>query len=875
MTALVRCPECGTQLPANAPEGLCPKCVLGGALQRADAPFTSPTQPLPSPASGGFVPPTPQELALLFPQFEILELLGRGGMGAVYKARQPSLDRLVAIKILPAEIVGDPSFADRFQREARAMAKLSHPHIIAVHEIGVSGGLTYVVMEYIEGVNLREAIRGKRLEPHEALAIIPQICEALQYAHDEGVVHRDIKPENILLDKRGRVKIADFGLAKIIAADPHDHTLTGTHQVIGTMRYMAPEQLQGSRHVDHRADIYSLGVVFYELLTGEIPMGRFPPPSKRAAVDVRLDDVVLRALEREPEERYQHASEVKTDVEAISHSEPRRRQVASDRPASSVTLNSRIMPRDGIDWMLMLISTPLIVGLYILLPGVVSYFAMEAMGEQEHRAVQMSVVLALSMFFLAFAVFGLGSIHSATLGQRGISFHRYGGRSTLVPWSDITSIREVPRSDVLWRVAVWPGIPPRGSIMGMSAKHYYRVDGYHGCWYFCPCDVEQFLDAVERYSEGREAVETPSGTFVPPRKPLAASPLAQPRSSGVGWVIGVLALVLVMPCCVVGLLAVAIALMLPIVRTERATQVVQEAAKEGLPYDALIGDYSRVRSAIARGEDVNQKDKDGNTPLIYAASRGYTNIVRELVDAKAMVDDRDPEGKTALMHASMKSQLPTVNLLLGAGADVNARDQSDRTALDWAVATDRRAVIEELRKRGAETTGPYLAHDVHRYMASGDYSVALVELEAALKLRNIVGSWMYQIGDWRYDFSDPNVYLHAMAFECSQKLGDEEKAKEHIAKVAMNKAKGEIPLYYGLKLSPQAKATGEMDWDNYTKATFWLTDEALAASTADWKKPLELKYEHAIVATEHAGGITSRGESKKSGTVQGIVRPMP
>jgi serine/threonine-protein kinase len=200
-------------------------------------------------------------LAGLFPQLELLELIGKGGMGAVYKARQPGLDRFVAIKILPPEVGRDPAFAERFTREARAMAKLSHPNVVSIFDFGQSGGLFYFVMEYIDGANLRQTIQTGKLQPAEALAIVPQICDALQYAHDEGIVHRDIKPENILLDKRGRVKIADFGLSKLVhAGSKHDVSLTGTEQIMGTVRYMAPEQMMGTRFVDHRADIYSLGV---------------------------------------------------------------------------------------------------------------------------------------------------------------------------------------------------------------------------------------------------------------------------------------------------------------------------------------------------------------------------------------------------------------------------------------------------------------------------------------------------------------------------------------------------------------------------------------------------------------------------------------
>jgi serine/threonine protein kinase len=343
MTERVLCSRCNSEIPPGSPAGLCPKCLVlaGFESQPADDPKRlQPTQPSPTPGSSGFIPPTVEELAAQFPQLEILELLGRGGMGAVYKARQKQLDRIVAIKVLPPEVGADPAFAERFTREARALARLSHPNIVAVYDFGrtfsrhsptvsepakgagsanvdAHDSLFYFVMEYVDGVNLRQAIRSGGMSPKEALAIVPQICDALQFAHEEGVVHRDIKPENILVDKRGRVKIADFGLAKLLGQAPGDVALTATQQVMGTLRYMAPEQIEGTKAVDHRADIYSLGVVFYELLTGELPIGRFAPPSKRVEIDVRLDEVVLRALEKQPEQRYQHASEVKTAVEDI------------------------------------------------------------------------------------------------------------------------------------------------------------------------------------------------------------------------------------------------------------------------------------------------------------------------------------------------------------------------------------------------------------------------------------------------------------------------------------------------------------------------------------------------------------------------------
>jgi serine/threonine protein kinase len=297
----------------------CPGCLLKMAAEDKDSAAEKSLSPtLPSSSAQKFTPPTPQELARLFPKLEIQALIGSGGMGAVYKARQPELDRLVAVKILPQVPENAAAYEQRFIREARALAKLNHPNIVTVFDFGKSQGLFYFVMEYVDGITLREAINGGRLAAKDTLAIVSQLCDSLQFAHDEGIVHRDIKPENILIDQRGRVKVADFGLAKLVGSDSPSENLTGTHQVMGTMRYMAPEQMGATKAVDHRADIYSLGVVFYELLTGELPLGWFAPPSKKVAVDVRLDEVVLRTLESEPDRRYQQASELKTAVTSIS-----------------------------------------------------------------------------------------------------------------------------------------------------------------------------------------------------------------------------------------------------------------------------------------------------------------------------------------------------------------------------------------------------------------------------------------------------------------------------------------------------------------------------------------------------------------------------
>jgi serine/threonine protein kinase len=340
------CPSCHKPLPPDVPLGLCPECLIKAGVGTEAGGTPGPT----------FVPAPVEEIAKLFPQLEIIGFIGKGGMGAVYKARQPSLDRFVALKILPPTSASDPGFAERFNREARALARLNHPNIVMVHDFGRAGALHYLLMEFVDGGNLRQVEAAGRLAPEQALAIVPQICDALQYAHNEGIVHRDIKPENILLDKKGRVKITDFGIAKILGLTVEKEPLTGARDVMGTPHYMAPEQVEKPRTVDHRADIYSLGVVFYEMLTGELPLGKFAPPSRKVQVDVRLDEVVLHALEKEPELRYQQASQVKTAVENIATKGPGSSaegatgtspQQAENRPAADAeALASEILARD-------------------------------------------------------------------------------------------------------------------------------------------------------------------------------------------------------------------------------------------------------------------------------------------------------------------------------------------------------------------------------------------------------------------------------------------------------------------------------------------------------------------------------------------------
>jgi uncharacterized protein YndB with AHSA1/START domain/predicted Ser/Thr protein kinase len=270
-------------------------------------------------AQGGFALPSLAELAQRLPNLEVLELLGSGGMGIVYKGRQPLLDRLVAIKVIRPDLETDGAFQERFLREGRALAKLRHPFIVTVFDVHRAGDLYCLVMEYVEGSSLRQLLQegNGSITERRTLDYVPQITEALQHAHEAGVVHRDIKPENVLVDTRGRIRLVDFGLATLFGptapARAHDDDC-----VAGTLRYMAPEQISMPESVDHRADIYATGVVFYEMLSHEVPGQDRVPPSKKAGTDPRIDPIVMRAIEKDRDLRYQEARLMHLDLISLA-----------------------------------------------------------------------------------------------------------------------------------------------------------------------------------------------------------------------------------------------------------------------------------------------------------------------------------------------------------------------------------------------------------------------------------------------------------------------------------------------------------------------------------------------------------------------------
>ena len=296
--------------------------------------------PLTQSASRKWLPPSLEQLQAELPQYEITAFIAQGGMGAVYKGSQTALQRPVAIKVLPPENDdGDRQFAQRFKREAQSLALLSHPNIVAVFDASETAtGLLYIVMEFIEGTDLAQVIASEGLvAPRRAVEIICAVCEALAFAHEEGIVHRDIKPSNIMIDRKGRVKVADFGLAKNAAQDGGD--LTRSDMALGTLDFVAPEALVPGSKVDGRADLYAVGVMLYQMLTGNIPRGRFALPSGIVPqVNKGFDAIVDKAMQADPEKRYATATELETAVKIITQGAPP--TIPSPSDANAPALNA-------------------------------------------------------------------------------------------------------------------------------------------------------------------------------------------------------------------------------------------------------------------------------------------------------------------------------------------------------------------------------------------------------------------------------------------------------------------------------------------------------------------------------------------------------
>ncbi len=332
--------------PVLSPPAMSPRIetrVLAKVPGDDDPATTNPGRPAKKPDAPRAKEAEPVDVPPRIPGYTATELIGKGAMGRVYRATHTASGRAAAIKILAPELAARPDFIARFEREGAAMRAVAHPGVVVVLDQGAAlqpdgNEAHYICMEFIDGQvlrkNLETAGRGQALAPKQALRFARKIVQALGAAHARGVIHRDLKPENILVlgpDGAERLVLVDFGLAGILDEenDPHPN-LTKSRMTMGTVNYMAPEQRTDAKRVDQRADLYAAGVIFYELLTGDLPLGRFALPTERGApVPLSVDRCIVRALARNPDERYQYAGQLDKDLAQI--------EAEIDRDAPSVS----------------------------------------------------------------------------------------------------------------------------------------------------------------------------------------------------------------------------------------------------------------------------------------------------------------------------------------------------------------------------------------------------------------------------------------------------------------------------------------------------------------------------------------------------------
>ena len=307
MTSQTLCEQCGSERDVNSGGlgGLCPSCMLAQS-------FPELAKDLPTARKSTFYPPSVDEVARIFEGLEIFDIVGQGGMSAVYKAKQPHLDRVVALKLLVQDA---RATATGIQREATTLAQLKHTNVVGLHDAGKTERWDYLIMEFVDGPNLRQLIGESPLSNADVIRIVTDICRAVQYAHDRGILHRDIKPENILIDSDGHAKIADFGIA---TPDHVEHSsLESDSHVPGTPAYLAPEQLRTPHNIDHRADLYALGIVVYEMLFGKLPQKPLEA-SFGIAKGTRIEatEVLRRVLSEDRNERHGSATDLLSELTA-------------------------------------------------------------------------------------------------------------------------------------------------------------------------------------------------------------------------------------------------------------------------------------------------------------------------------------------------------------------------------------------------------------------------------------------------------------------------------------------------------------------------------------------------------------------------------
>lgn len=314
----ILCPGCQTSIPSSEQD---PRATCGGCGLEIDL---SQVGTFPGIATMSLVRDLAGES---LGQYEVLELVGMGGMGVVYRARDLDNGSIVALKVLYCDPLKKADFVARFEREARTLLKLDNPHIVKILASGEQEGIYYLVTELLHGETLAQYLKSHNPPLKETIRIMTQVCSAIAHAHNQGIIHRDIKPANIILDD-GSVKVLDFGLSHLTGGESQFSTLTRSDLAMGSFNYLSPEQRMNAKAVDQRADIFSLGVIFYEMLTGSLPLGNFVPPSKTGhGIPAKCDRIVSRALHVDPDQRYQKVEDFAEALHRIDKTKRVRKKV--------------------------------------------------------------------------------------------------------------------------------------------------------------------------------------------------------------------------------------------------------------------------------------------------------------------------------------------------------------------------------------------------------------------------------------------------------------------------------------------------------------------------------------------------------------------
>lgn len=803
------CPECGAPIPSEAPGGFCPRCLLAGADLE--------TEPLSSPAR---IRPalTLDAIGAAFPDLDILEPIGSGGMGSVFKVRQKRLDRLVALKLLRCSEEHEEAFTRRFLREARALAKLNHPNIVTIYEFGESQGYYYLLMEFVDGVNLSQAMADGNLLPEEALEIVPKICDALQYAHEQGVLHRDIKPANILLDRQGNVKVADFGLAKFVHDRGEDFDLTRTEASLGTPAYMAPEQLERPGSVDHRADIYSLGVVFYEMLTGELPLGRYSPPSGKSNLGTGIDEVVMRTLEREPDARYQSAGEVSDDVSRFAESpreEPdpgtRSRDQSTSRPGQSPRVLGRAQWKRMVGAVLVLLSFPHFVflvcematspigressetgrvlhKLFVLsltcvagLVGTLSGWAdLRAIREASARGVDLAVSLFASVTWpIVLIAFATAAVIEKLAG-------RYLTRGTIVSLTML--VAAVVGITMICRMRRW-ALDRQPSDRG-SRRRWWWASGTAAL--LCAVIVmrgssgtlgsrgSKLVSAAESLDARSVIRLLKGGTFVDERSDTGDTALMWLARRGDVRTIPFL----LQSGADVNAKNARGQTPLTLACSEGHTGVVAALLNAGASLDVRLPDGASalhlaahaghtgvVTLLLEQGMASDVRNRDEQTPLMLAADRSHLETAGLLVAAHASVEARDVAGKTAFMMAAAGGSVPLMDLLLMSGARIGDTDAQGRSALAYAVASGHPSATEWLIDHGAIVTPNWYLKNAFDAAASGEWEEAAAHLQDAQRTSGRK-PLIFRREGWTYSCDHPGFAIPALLAEAAMRAGE-------------------------------------------------------------------------------------------------------